>query len=170
MKEILFLGIRCVYTDVEWNIVKPFNVLEFVGNRCDIAQMGENGQLIIFTEKQLAQKYLHTGEGVYYKGHIFFAKDKLQTSLTYQKLKRKLEKKYKTSSQIQEEHLLFLNGVLFKNLKNPSHFAMVQSIIRLYQSNIFSIEILKSKLSMYLKEDTIENVLNEIHKTMKQAG
>lgn len=174
MDKVMFLGMDCVGVKVlSQRVSEKHGIFEYLGKgyKKEYARKQKNGKFKTITEDQIAHEQLKAGRGVQYKGHIYFLTTLVQGSEQYRALKQSNNRiESKLSKQIETEYLTYLNGALYDGLNDVTKFSMVKSMVDLYVSNVFSISWLEGKLGEYLKPESVDVVLSEIHESNLKAG
>ncbi|PLS19679.1 hypothetical protein CVD28_04495 [Bacillus sp. M6-12] len=172
MKKVQFLEKACV--GVETIITKSMRKLDiftYTATNHEFGRKQSNGRFNIVTEDEIAKEYLESGKGVFYKGHIYFQEDKMTNSTHFQEFNKKYKRiTNELNRKVDGEYQTYLNGALYGAIKDIQHFPMLKSMITLYQTGMFSLEIIELKLQTYLKPEGVQLVLNELYESVEKAG
>lgn len=172
MNKVNFLGQECIYLKVITSkMVDSLNMFTYNTSNEQFGMKQANGKFKIVTADMLAKEHLEKGKGVCYKGFIYFQEDKLANNEHFQKLSNKYKHIMKgLDRRVSAEYQTYLNGAVYVSIKEIQNFPMVQSVISLYQTGVFSIEKLENKLQIYLKPEGVQIVLYEMHKSVEKVG
>lgn len=172
MKKVEFLEKACMGAKVlSKKVLEKLDVFTYTATNHEFGRRQANGKFKIVTEDEIAMEYLESGKGVCYKGYIYFQEDKMTNSEHFKKFKNKLQRmNNELNKKVNEEYQTYLNGALYGSIKEIAHFPMVKSMISLYESGVFTFELLEGKLKMYLKPEGVPIVLNEIQQSVEKAG
>lgn len=165
MEKAIFLDIGCVaFDDIGMPLVhNRHTIFRYTGYKA--SYMSENK---VISEEDMAKKYLYSGRGVFYEGKIYFI-DTHKESDTLRKYKISHDKKLNQIKKADELNKQFLNGVLYENLYNVSHFDIAQTIITFYENGIFTQEKAIEKLSKYVNPESAEEIIQKLH-SLEQQG
>jgi hypothetical protein len=172
MKKVEFLETECVGLKVIMEKVeRNLDIFMYTASNQQFGRKQANGKFKLVTEEEIAKEFLESGKGVNYKGYIYFQADKMESSEHFKKLNKKQERfTNELNHRINDEYMKYLNGSVYGAIKDITHFPMVQSMIHLYQTGVFSLSLIEMKLQTYLKPEGVQNVLNELHQSVEKAG
>lgn len=172
MKKAEFLQHECVVVKaLSKTLTEKSYLFEFTASNLQFGRQLPNGKFKLMNEEELAMDYLENGKGVVYKGFVYFKENKTAENKHFENFQRHYNRLVQASNRKKEgEHDSYMNGVMYESLTEASHFGMVKSIISLYQTGLFSAEILESKLNKYVHADYLQAVLQEVCQSVKKAG
>lgn len=170
MKDGLLLDVECVVFEIPSRFVSmpSMKFMKYSGYNVDIGIpiKNGNGRFELVKENKIVMDNLNAGKGVYFSGSVYFSKEKInesqqykQFSTLYNRSKNKIERKCSSNSE----------QFLFDHVKEVHQVPIVKSIYKLYSVGLFSSDVLLKKLSVYLAEEHIAELVG-IFEAEKEAA